>query len=425
MINLVSRRRWPLGRGRRGALTLVPLALVALLVWAQSQSAWGDGRLAGAENLSQAISRIESQTAVERGLQPKRAVVVTILPSDQFTARLLRDFDRDTSAHDIAIADRVYVLLGLLDPKADLRAIFRRAFGSSVVGFYDPRTKRLYVRATGRSLSAYEQVVLSHEYTHALQDQYFDLRRLQGDSAARAVTHNSDRDSAIQAVVEGDATLEMLLYARDYLNSGDRAAFLKGESGAAPAGVPAYITDALQFPYAQGLEFTTAIYRQGGVKALNDLFKRPPQGTDQILHPQLYQAGGGGALMPGVTALAPLTLPAGWSLEDSDVVGEFQIRDFLAQSLPADAASSAAQGWRGDRYALYIKGKHSVMVWRSVWADQAQAAAFRAAFARYIAGRLSPALVARLIQVGPTVSITLTSDAVAAQAYRASGGLDH
>lgn len=421
MISLVSRRRWPSGRGRRGALTLVTLALVALLVWAQSQSAWGDGRLAGAENLTQAISRIESQTAVERGLQPKRAVVVTILPSDQFTARLLRDFDRNTSARDIAIADRVYVLLGLLDPKVDLRAIFRRAFGSSVVGFYDPRTKRLYVRATGRSLSPYEQVVLSHEYTHALQDQYFDLRRLQGDSAARAVTHNSDRDSAIQAVVEGDATLEMLLYARDYLNSGDRAAFLKGESGTAPAGVPAYITDALQFPYAQGLEFITAIYRQGGVKALNNLFGRPPQGTDQILHPQLYQAGGGPPAL-GVAPLPLVTLPAGWSLEDSDVVGEFQIRDFLAQSLPADAASSAAQGWRGDRYALYIKGKHSVMVWRSVWADQAQATAFRAAFARYIAGRLSPALVARLVQVGPTVSIALASDAVAAQAYRASGG---
>ena len=424
MTSWIDPRRWPSRRGRRGALTLVALALVALVVWAQSQSAWGDGRLAGAENLSQAISRIESQTAVERGLQPKRAVVVTILPSDQFTARLLRDFDRDTSARDIAIADRVYVLLGLLDPKADLRAIFRRAFGSSVVGFYDPRTKRLYVRATGRSLSAYEQVVLSHEYTHALQDQYFDLRRLQGDSAARAVTHNSDRDSAIQAVVEGDATLEMLLYARDYLNSGDRAAFLKGESGDAPAGVPAYITDALQFPYAQGLEFTTAIYRQGGVKALNDLFKRPPQGTDQILHPQLYQAGGGSRAL-GVAPLPLVTLSAGWLLEDSDVVGEFQIRDFLAQSLPADAASSAAQGWRGDRYALYTKGKHSLMIWRLVWSDQAQATAFRAAFARYTAGRLSPALVARLVQVGPTVSIALASDAVAAQAYKASGELDH
>ena len=65
--------------------------------------------------------------------------------------------------------------LGLLDGRPDLARAEQELQGTSVVGFYDPKTKELYVRGVDAKASV--RHVLVHELTHALQDQWFSIDR--------------------------------------------------------------------------------------------------------------------------------------------------------------------------------------------------------------------------------------------------------
>jgi hypothetical protein len=70
-------------------------------------------------------------------------------------------------------------------------------------------------------------------------------------------------------------------------------------------------------------------------------------------------------------ALAPLadTLGDGWKLVDEDILGEFFLREYLDQQLATTLARRVAEGWGGDRYAVYWNEDESalVMAFRLVW----------------------------------------------------------
>src|SRR5204862_679931 len=69
-----------------------------------------------------------------------------------------------------------------------------------VVGFYDPDTGRLVYQRSG-ALGLEERFVLAHELTHAIDDQHFDLSRL--DGLARSCA--DEASSAALGAVEGSA----------------------------------------------------------------------------------------------------------------------------------------------------------------------------------------------------------------------------
>ena len=107
----------------------------------------------------------------------------------------------------------LYGALGLIDPDADLRALFSGILGEQVIGYYDPKATRLVVRddvmdgllgTLGPAETQEARLVLVHELVHALQDQRLGL----GESYDQKRT--ADADNAFRAVIEGDATLAML-----------------------------------------------------------------------------------------------------------------------------------------------------------------------------------------------------------------------
>src|SRR6185436_18525098 len=67
--------------------------------------------------------------------------------------------------------------LGLVEGPFDLRTTVDDVQGSDVLAFYDSDRKRIVVR--GKHLDAEHRVTLAHELTHGLQDQHYDLTKLQ------------------------------------------------------------------------------------------------------------------------------------------------------------------------------------------------------------------------------------------------------
>jgi hypothetical protein len=114
---------------------------------------------------------------------------------------------------------------------------------------------------------------------------------------------------------------------------------------------PPVLINNLAFPYVSGSRFVGELYRAGGFAAIDAAWANPPQSTEQILHPERYRAGDA----PQLVALAPLTdtLGVGWQQIEDNIMGEFILREYLDQQLPATTAARAALGWGGDRSAVY------------------------------------------------------------------------
>jgi hypothetical protein len=134
----------------------------------------------------------------------------------------------------------------------------------------------------------------------------------------------------------------------------------------------------LVFPYEKGLSFVLALFQEGGWSAVNAAYANPPLSTEQILHPERYPSD-----EPHVVSLPPLadTLGMGWRLVDEDVLGEFGLQLHLGVHVSAsddDAVDTAAEGWGGDRYAVYWREDETafVVVLRLIWDTPADADEF-------------------------------------------------
>ena len=122
-------------------------------------------------------------------------------------------------------------------------------------------------------------------------------------------------------------------------------------AGVALGHAPPVLISSLSFPYSSGYRFVETLYDAGGFEAIDAAWADPPRSTEHILHPERYLAGDA----PQIVTLPPLTdtLGVGWELLEDDILGEFFLREYLDQQLAAAVAERAAEGWGGDRYAVY------------------------------------------------------------------------
>jgi hypothetical protein len=331
-----------------------------------------------AQDQQAVYAAIEQQVEAIRQLQPKSTVTPVLLNSQGVRDWLTKANAAQTDHQALANESRLLIHLGLLPAGSSLEQMELDLESGQVIGFYDPTSKGLYVLSQSGGVGPTEKFTFSHEYTHALQDQNFGL-----DKLARDTPDQGDRDLARTALPEGDATLEMTMWAQAYLSMGDLLA-IAGASIAAPgadqlAKAPAILRDTLEFPYDVGLTFVQGIYSQGGWAAVDKVYANPPASTSQILHPELYTNG----VQPvAVTVPAvPASLGSGWKQTMADTLGEFQLRIWLEGEAPTSdqttAATTATANWGGDRVALY-EGPNGAwaVVLHTEWRSEAGATAF-------------------------------------------------
>ena len=314
-----------------------------------------------------------------------------LTPSD--LARYLKEVLDEEYPPALALADqRTLIALDLLPAGTDLRAVRARVLEENIAGFYDerPGKKRLYAVSEDRALTPANQLVLSHELRHALQDQYVDVHRTLSDT----VGDYDDRRLAFVSLLEGDATLVMERFlmkrlAGSMLGGNGDMSQLTWPTPPVP-GVPPVVRDQLVLPYVVGRDFARALHERGGWDALKAAWNAPPASMEQVLHPEKFFARE--APRSVRIAYAP---PQGKPLADG-VLGELFTRTFLAAgtgeeapgfsgttaSAGEDEVQRAAAGWGGDTYRAWdVRGK-TLVVWRSEWDRPEEAREFQAAALR-------------------------------------------
>jgi len=163
--------------------------------------------------------KVFSITAELRRLSPKSEMECQFITPQELRDRFVAIFEEDYPQEEVAIDQEVYVLLDLMGEDQDLYAILLDVYSEQVIGFYDDELKELYVVSKKGELGPLEEIVLAHEYTHALQDQYFDLSSLPLEEES-----NSDLSIAVLSLVEGDASLVQGIYMWTILDDSEREA---------------------------------------------------------------------------------------------------------------------------------------------------------------------------------------------------------
>jgi hypothetical protein len=329
----------------------------------------------------------------------------------QIESMLVKNLYEQMTTAEMHATEVAYRKFGLAPANFEYRPFIIKLLLEQIAGYYDPVTREFYL-ADWLELET-QKPVMAHELTHALQDQHFNLRRFQkwphGDSDAQLAAHS---------LIEGDATLAMMVYmAKNPLVA---LAFTRslntGVSTEQFNQAPRALRESLIFPYLQGSQWATGVYRRDGFTGLSKAFTNLPLSTEQILHSEKYfayerplkltlpdlssllnKAGASNegspvslrsSLSTQYSALSTSGSPlptASWRRIDSDVNGEWGYYLLLDQFLNSPAESRrAAAGWAGDRYDVYEGAEpgQAMIAQVSAWDTEADAREFFDAYVK-------------------------------------------
>jgi hypothetical protein len=155
---------------------------------------------------------------------------------------------------------------------------------------------------------------------------------------------------------------------------------LQGGTGATPLfdQAPPFLKETLIFPYLNGLTFVEGLKKSAPWSKIDDVWRTPPESTEQVLHPDKY-------LKEHPVTITPGPMPSLGTRKElrRDVLGELEWRILFGSKLPEAVATKAAAGWAGDRLVAYSDGSDNgavVAVVLSAWdsegdAKEAEAAA--------------------------------------------------
>ncbi len=353
-----------------------------------------------------------------RGLPFRHPVSARFMVREKLAERMLFEVDKEwpediMRANEIAGAE-----FGFWAADLSLTRLLTDLYTEEVAGFYDPDTKDLYlireVPSENPGLQALDalwtlvtgghkeqKMILAHEVQHALADQHFDLYSLH-----ESYKVDEDASMALSGVIEGEATVMMMLAIMTPREQGDLLSsppelmtrimefltpLLAGFAGGKTfREAPAIYRDTLLVPYTRGMTFVLHVLQNRGWAGLDAAFARPPQSTEQLLHPHKYIQG----LDPPLAVTFPAEPPANlkdWTLVKENTLGELSIRVLLSDTVSKSTANEAAKGWGGDRYRVYEKDGTIRLIWVTEWDSEEDAEQFyEALHTRFLAGRNDP-----------------------------------
>lgn len=395
-----SLTRFPHGRERIGirvAVGLVFLIVLSLPVAGQEPSAPVEpGKTLTSEEAVAIAREIIPEVEEMRGLEFKREVPIEIIDEDKAIEYVQARLAEFQSPEELAHVQVVYELLGLIPEGLDLLETFLELLREQAGGFYDPETGTFYVLDS--IPRAVAPVVIAHELTHALDDQYFGL-----DKRLKKVNGDDDRMLAFSAVHEGSATCVMTLHLSRAMMAGEidpagLQEFFESEQEKAAKleQLPVVFRRQLIAPYTLGAEFLVRgnmlRLMSGGfpVEDVNRVYDDPPSSSEQILHPQKYW-GDGERDEPRPVDLDDTGKALGrdWTRVMQGTLGELTLgiivgaptpaADFQSTQQAADWTNDAASGWGGDAWELWRREGKTVLLVGTVWDSPTDAEEFAAA----------------------------------------------
>ena len=144
--------------------------------------------------ISQQMDQIQAQVESYRGLHATSPVTRGLLTSSQLRQKVIGDFLKDYTTADAEKDATVLHVFGFLPANFNFLTFQQAFLSEQIAGFYDPVTKEMFV-ITDEGFGGVERFSYSHEYTHVLQDQTYDLQGKLGFSDVNVAFAQSVQES--------------------------------------------------------------------------------------------------------------------------------------------------------------------------------------------------------------------------------------
>jgi hypothetical protein len=360
------------------------------------------------------FGNIRREVETLRGKTFLHAVPVYQISEKELRAISDRELDEDFPGPKLRSYEELLAWLDMVPPHTDLKAVYADFLVDQVAGLYDSDTKEMCIpsfssgttnlgkKAAEKKLEAIsaemDDIVLAHEFTHALEDQYWPI----DDPKDHDLKASTDRGTAHDFLTEGSATREMIeVIPAQWSRGSPNSYFLlwnlihsglgelvlnrelsgawKGQD-ALSAGVPDALARTEAMPYSFGYTFCTRVMRQWGLDGLDYIYEHPPVSSAQVMHPKKCWEWRDFPVQINL----PETLPGGWKQVSLDSVGEAGMAVlFGCQFQSLNRGLEVARGWDGDHVALFEGvGGHRLLLWASSWGSTNAAGRFVGAWVR-------------------------------------------
>jgi hypothetical protein len=367
--------------------------LAALIFAAWAAFAESDSR---AVQLCSQIQPIAEELTQVSGMPLKHAVPCDYISKEKVNEFLKKRVQEVAKPEDVRAEELTLKKFGLVPPDFNLAENTVDLLTEQAAAFYDYDKKKLFI--TDSTPGDTQQPVLAHELAHALADQSFNLGRF-----IRQGSKSDDGSTARLAVMEGQATWLMseLMARRMGQSLKNSPALLATMSSMAEGGgqypvfdsSPLYLRMTLVFPYTKGMLFQNAVFDRNGRYGFADVFRKPPESTQQILHPEKYFAG----VKPSHPALPDVKLGKGYKGLVGGTLGELDHQVMLEQYSGKQRAAELAPHWRGCTFELMENRKKGrvVLLYAVEWENEDAAREYFAAYRHQLEKKWKQMIVAR------------------------------
>ncbi len=368
-----------------GRWTGLGLALLAgTAVWVQAGAA-----STAQQRLLETADKILLEISSMRQLSVEGPVAKGIKSREEIRSALEEKVKQEYQPEELEKERKALVKLGLIPADYDYVNQVLGLLQDQLAGYYDPDTRTFYIADWIQGEE--QKAAMAHELTHALQDQHFGLKAL-----LESVKGNDDKIQARKAVVEGEAVAVMF----DYLLRPQRKSFLNlpnlrqiystavkadAERQKELLKAPEFLRETLLFPYVYGSQFLQVYRRLRSWDEVEELYRRPPSSTEQIMHPSKYTGNRDEPTEVAALEKNPLFGPE-WTPVYRNVMGEFGVYLLLKQFVAEATANRAAKGWDGDLVQLFERsdGRRGLFL-RTVWDSVRDAEQFFNAYEELVA----------------------------------------
>ncbi len=347
--------------------------------------------------LDAVVARGMARVERVRGLEFERTVPVDVISRDQYREENAGQFTNltDAQARHENVKWEGTLMVG---EDTDAVAAQESLYGSSVGGYYSPSEGRIVVVSENTTSPEMDEITLSQELFHALQDQQFNIS---GYNQSTRELHNA-RDG----IIEGDGNYVDYLYEQRCESEWDCLMPSGGQSSAGDVHLGIYLT--IFQPYSDGPSFVEGIYESEGWDGVNAVYGDPPASTEQVIHPEKYREDAPTNVSvadPPSDEWERLAIENGIDYASFGEAGIFsmmlyptydsngatqivQVQNFINRGSdgqpntldPYNYSHPYSDGWDGDKLVPFVSDdaaeNETAYVWNTTWDSEAEATEF-------------------------------------------------
>jgi hypothetical protein len=353
-----------------------------------------------ASELDKVVARGMARVEQIRRLEFEGSVPVEVISREQFREESAGSYSGVSPENRLHQNVKWEAML-MINESTDSIAVSQSNQGSTVGGYYSPTEERIVIVSENTTSPKMNEVTLSQELFHALQDQTFNISSF--DQSTEEL-HN-----AKDGIIEGDGNFVDRLYQQRCESDWDCLMPQQSGGGGGDIHFGQYLVTFQ--PYSDGPSFVQEIYQRGDWEAVNAVYENPPASTEQVIHPEKY-----GEDAPADMSFTDRSGPE-WNVLDlpngthnyatfgeagfatmffypyypsqgqaTPVVGPRQFFNLTSQGQvssvdPLNYSNRYTAGWDGDRLYPYVtddsfETNETGYVWKTVWDSGTDASEF-------------------------------------------------